>query len=283
MTAPRFKAACAQLTSTDDRDANLSTCRKLAADAAEKDVKLLAFPECFGFLAAREQDKFAVAEILDPERPGPILETAMGIAREHQMWVVGGGIAEVLPEQEGGETTRTYNTCVLLSPEGELAARYRKIHLFDVDIPGKAQLAESDTTARGQELVSIKTPVGKLGLSICYDLRFPELYRKLALDDGAEVLLVPSAFTAHTGAAHWHTLLRARAIENQCFVVAPGQVGRHNAKRNSYGHSLIIDPWGEILAEIEDGTGLAVAEIDLGRLEETRQRMPCLRHQTLQY
>ncbi len=276
-----FKVAAAQLTSTEDREKNLETCRRLAAEAAERGASLFALPECYGFLPASERNRFAIAEVLDHHQPGPILDATLEMAREHRMWIVGGGIAEVLPEQEGGEITKTYNTCVVASPSGEIAARYRKIHLFDIDIPGKAQLRESDTTEAGREIVSLTTPLGKLGLTICYDLRFPELYRALAFDDAAEILLVPSAFTAHTGAAHWHTLLRARAIENQCFVVAPAQAGRHNERRQSYGHSLVVDPWGEVLAEKGDGAGLAVAEIDLERLRDVRRRMPCHAHRVL--
>jgi deaminated glutathione amidase len=281
MSEGRFMVAAAQLTSTEDREENLATCRRLAAEAAERGASLVALPECYGFLPAREHNRFAIAEVIDDTDPGPILAATIEMARAHRIWVVGGGIAEVLPEQRGHEITRTYNTCVVISPDGELAARYRKIHLFDVDIPGKAQLRESDSTEPGCELVSVDTPLARLGLTICYDLRFPELYRKLAVDDGADILLVPAAFTAHTGEAHWHTLLRARAIENQCFVVAPAQVGRHNDRRHSYGHSLLIDPWGEVLAEKPEGTGLAVAEFDMQRLADVRARMPCRAHRVL--
>ncbi|MEM9493476.1 MAG: carbon-nitrogen hydrolase family protein, partial [Myxococcota bacterium] len=164
---------------------------------------------------------------------------------------------------------------------GEIAALYRKIHLFDIDIPGRAVLRESATTAPGSSLVSVETPLARIGLSVCYDLRFPELYRELTVRHGAQILVVPAAFTAYTGAAHWHTLLRSRAIENQCYVIAAGQFGRHNEKRESYGHSLVIDPWGEIVAEVAEGEGMAVAEVDLDHLEQTRQRMPCLDHQVL--
>jgi deaminated glutathione amidase len=281
MSERRFKVAAAQLTSTEDREENLATCRRLAAEAAGRGASLLAFPECYGFLPERERNRFAIAEVIDDAQPGPILGATIDMAREHRMWIVGGGIAELLPEQAGQEITRTYNTCVVVSPDGELAATYRKIHLFDVDIPGKAQLRESDSTEAGREIVSVDTPLARLGLTICYDLRFPELYRKLALDDGADILLVPAAFTAHTGAAHWHTLLRARAIENQSYVVAPAQVGRHNEKRHSYGHSLIIDPWGEVLDDLAEGTGLAMAELDKDQLAEVRARMPCRDHRVL--
>jgi predicted amidohydrolase len=276
-SAPPFLAAAAQLTATDDLAANLTTCRRLAGDAAARGVKLLVLPECFAFLGASEGDKLAIAETLDPAHPGPILACLVEIAARHRLWVVAGG----LPERLEGEPGKAGNTCVVVSPAGELAARYRKIHLFDVAIPGKAEFRESNTTAAGRELVTVDTPLGKLGLSICYDLRFPELYRALTLQHGAEIVVVPAAFTAHTGAAHWHVLLRARAIENQCFVVAAGQVGQHNPKRATYGHSLIVDPWGEVAAELPTGTGLAVAEIDLARLAKVRAEMPCHAHRVL--
>ena len=283
MPESRFKLAVAQLTSTDDREQNLAECQRLAAEAADRGAAMVAFPECYGYMARREPDRFAIAEVLDHHEPGPILAATMEMAKKHGIWVVGGGVAEVLPEEEGGEITRTHNTCIVVSPDGELAARYRKIHLFDVDIPGKVTLRESETTEAGREIVSVSTPLAKLGLTICYDVRFPELYRKLAVDDAAEIVLVPSAFTIPTGEAHWHVLLRARAIENQCYIVAPAQVGRHNEKRASYGHSLVVDPWGEVLAEIEEGTGIAVADVDPGRLTEVRRRLPCYDHRVLDH
>lgn len=276
------KAAVAQLCSTDDLDANLATCERLAAQAADRGCSLLLLPECFAFLGERERDKFEVAEILDNSKPGRVLETIQKIATQHKMWVIAGGIAETLPEDRDNSQPKTaYNSCAVVNPEGKLVSVYRKIHLFDVDIPGGATLKESAATTAGEEALTVDTSIGKVGLSICYDLRFPELYRRLTLDQGAEVLVVPAAFTAHTGAAHWHTLLRARAIENQCWVLAAGQSGRHNDKRASYGHSLIIDPWGVVRAELEAGEGIAVAEIDGAFTEEKRTQLPCLSHSVL--
>jgi predicted amidohydrolase len=272
-----FAAAAAQLTSTDDLEENLTTCRRLAGDAAGQSVKLLVLPENFAFLGTHERDKLAVAEILDAASPGPIAATLIELARLHQMWIVGGGLPEKVPGEDG---ERAYNTAVVVSPGGEMVARYRKIHLFDIAIPGKAEFKESRCTAPGAAVVVAETGLARLGLSICYDLRFPELYRELALG-GAEALLVPAAFTAHTGAAHWHTLLRARAIENQSYVIAAAQVGRHNPRRETYGHSLIVDPWGEVIAEVERGVGLAVAPIDLGELDRRRVEMPCFEHRVL--
>ena len=274
MTQERFVAAAGQMTSGSDLGANLEVCRELALEASQTGARLLVLPECFAFLGEHERDKAAVAERIDIAAPGPILDAVMQMARDNDIWIVGGG----MPEQVEGGDDRTYNTLVVVAPDGRLAARYRKVHLFDVDIPGKATLRESDSTAGGDEIVAVETEVGVLGLSICYDVRFPELYRELALGRVAELLLVPAAFTAHTGAAHWHTLLRARAIENQCFVIAAAQVGRHNAKRESYGHALIYDPWGELLGEREDGTGIVTADIDLARVAQVRERMPCATH-----
>lgn len=276
--------AAAQMTSTGDVTRNLATARELGAEAAKGGARLISFPECVGFLGERERDKFPHTEVLEDGESGPILSTLRDIATEHEMWVSAGGIAERIEGEEkvaAEEVTSAYNTHVVLSPSGQLVARYRKIHLFDVDIPGKATLRESDNTTAGRDLAVCESDLGVLGLTICYDLRFPELFRTLACRMGAELLLVPAAFTAHTGAAHWHTLLRARAIENQCFVMAAAQVGRHNPKRESYGHSLIVDPWGTIVAECESDTGLAMTEIDLGDIARTRGRMPCHQHQVL--
>jgi predicted amidohydrolase len=278
----RFTAAAAQMTAGDDLERNLATCRELAAEAAKRGAALLALPENFAFLGLRETDKFAVAEAIDPGSPGPILDTLIDVATAHNMWVVAGGMAERLEGEEQSErVSRVYNTCLVLDPSGAIHTRYRKIHLFDIAIPGKAEFRESDSTAPGADVAVADTDLARLGLTICYDLRFPELYRELAFGRGAEILFVPAAFTAHTGAAHWHTLLRARAIENQCYVVAPAQGGRHNPKRESYGHALVIDPWGQVLAEVTDGTGLAVAEIDLAELDRVRREMPCREHRVL--
>jgi len=280
MTRRKLTVAAAQLTSSDDVDANLAVCRDLVARAAAAGAQLVVLPECFAFLSRREEQKLAVAEVIDPDRPGPVLAATAAMAAEHRVWLIGGGMAERRPED--ADPTRVYNTAVVFDPTGRLVETYRKIHLFDVDIPGGATLRESDSTFGGDpgSPKIVDAELAKIGLSICYDLRFPELYREL-VDRGAEIVVVPSAFTAHTGAAHWHILLRARAIENQVFVIAPGQVGRHNDKRESYGHSLVIDPWGRILAERAEGTGLALAEIDLAELEKTRREMPCLQHRRL--
>jgi predicted amidohydrolase len=178
---------------------------------------------------------------------------------------------------------RSYNTSLLFGPDGRRLATYRKIHRFDVDLPPDVVFRESDAVLPGVDLVTVATPLGRLGLSVCYDLRFGELYRSL-VDRGAEVLAVPSAFTARTGRAHWRVLLRARAIETQCWVLAPAQVGRHDdgGIRHSYGHSMIVDPWGEVVAEVvEDAPGFALAPIDLAQVAEVRRAMPVRAHRRL--
>ncbi len=280
----RFIVAAGQLTSIQDLDANLATCRDLAAQAAGQKASLLVLPECFAYVGRQLTDKFTVAESLDETKPGPILKMLRDIATKHQLWVIAGGLPERLADESSlpsNELTSSYNTAVVLNPTGQIIHKYRKIHLFDVAIPGRAEFRESDCTTAGDQVVVADIDLANIGLSICYDLRFPELYRDMALNRGAELIVVPAAFTAHTGAAHWHTLLRARAIENQCYVIAAAQTGDHHSKRASYGHSLIIDPWGTVIAELESGVGLVVAEVDLDVIAKTRLEMPCLEHQVL--
>jgi len=275
MSEATVRVGAVQLCSTDDRDANLATCRRLADQAAGEGARLIVLPECFAFLGRRERDKLAVAEVIDPAHPGPILTTLLELASRHRAVVVGGGLPETVP----GDDQRTYNTAVVVGPDGGLAC-YRKIHLFDVDIPGGATLRESDATAAGDAPLVVSTHGLHLGVTICYDVRFPELYRRL-WRAGADVLLIPAAFTAHTGAAHWHLLLRARAIEDQAYGVAAAQWGHHNEKRHSFGHSLVIDPWGTVVAEQPEGDGVVVADLDPALIARTRRNMPCASHAVL--
>lgn len=274
----QLRVGAVQLCSVPDLEANLATCRRLIDEAAAGGAQLIVLPECFAFLGRREGDKLAIAEVFDDgARPGPIRELLGERAAKHGVWIVAGGAPEVVP----GDARRTYNTALVVDPRGALVARYRKVHLFDVDIPGGATLRESDATRAGDELVAVEIAGAKVGLSICYDVRFPELYRALVAERGAEVLLVPAAFTAHTGAAHWHLLLRARAIENQAWVIAAAQWGRHHERRESYGHTLAIDPWGAIAGERAAGDGVVLVTLDGAALAQRRAQMPCLEHAVL--
>ncbi len=268
----RVLAAVVQMTSRADVSENLERADALIGEAAARGAKLVALPENFALFTAVEADRLAAAEALDGT--GPILSAMTAAARRHGVALVLGG----MPERAEGP--RAHNTCVYLDAGGRVLARYRKIHLFDVRIPDGASYAESATTAAGAEPVIVETPWGGLGLSVCYDLRFPELYRELARR-GARMLAVPAAFTLHTGRDHWHVLLRARAIENLCYVLAPAQHGRHSEKRTTYGHALICDPWGHVLAEVGDHEGVAVAELDLDYQARLRAELPALDHRRL--
>ncbi len=267
------RVAVIQMNSTGDVDRNLGQADELVSVAASEGAKLIALPECFAYLG-REEGKLELVEPL-PEG-GPILERCQSWARQHRVELVLGGFWE-----RGADPKHCRNASVLLRADGSVGAIYRKIHLFDVDLPDGTRVMESDTQEPGNEIVVAETAVGKVGLSICYDVRFPELYRKL-VDAGATILSVPAAFTATTGKAHWHTLLRARAIESQCFLMAAAQVGHHFGKRYSFGHAQIIDPWGEVLAKCDgEGPGYAVANLDFDRLEEVRRTLPALKHRRL--
>jgi len=263
-----FTVAAVQMRSTADVEANLAQAEALGEEAVGKGADLVAFPENMAFL--REGAAFPEPEGLE----GGLAQRLRRLARRWRRHVLAGSIPEKV---EGDAASRIYNTSLLLTPKGEVAAVYRKLHLFDVNVPGRAVFEESRLVAPGKEVVVADTPLGKLGLSVCYDLRFPELYRRLARA-GAQVLFVPSAFTAYTGAAHWTVLLRARAIENQCWLVAPAQWGRHNPGRLSYGHTSVIDPWGRVVASRARGTGVVLAKIDFGLVTRTRREMPCLTH-----
>ncbi|CAL8462335.1 g1868 [Coccomyxa elongata] len=232
---------------------------------------MLFLPECCSFIGRAQTETVAVAEKLD----GPLMSKFRRLAREAGIWLSLGGFQEVGPDPD-----HIYNTHVILSSDGTIVASYRKVHLFNVEVHNGPVLMESRSTAPGNQLVACDSPAGRLGLTVCYDLRFPEVYQRLAFDHGADVLLVPSAFTKLTGEAHWELLLRARAVETQCYVIAAAQAGKHNEKRESYGHSLIIDPWGKVIAQLDDplATGIAVAEIDLQYAASVREKMPIKEH-----
>ena len=269
----RFRAAALQMRSTEDVDRNLAMARDLVARAAAAGASLITLPENFGFLRITADDP---VEDVTADNPGPIVGFGLAAAREHGVWLLLGSIPERHPDP-----AKHHNTSVLVSPAGEIAAVYRKIHLFDVAIPGGAEFRESDRVAGGEDLVVADTGLGPIGLSVCYDLRFPEMYRELARR-GARVLAVPAAFTLHTGKDHWIPLLRARAIENQAWVVAAAQFGHHGGKRHSYGKAVIIDPWGVVVACAPDGEAtMAVAEIDYAAQDRVRQQLPALNHRRL--
>jgi predicted amidohydrolase len=271
-TSKKTKVAAIQLNSTADVEANLSRAEALCREAAEGGASLCVLPENFAYLGPEEQ-KFAIAEPL-PDG-GPILRRMMQLARSTQCELVLGGFHE-----KTREPRKLSNACIHLSEQGAIRAIYRKIHLFDVDLSDGTKLEESASVQPGSEVVATDTRAGRLGLSVCYDLRFPELYRKL-VDQGAQLLTVPAAFTLTTGKDHWHVLLRARAIEAQCYVIAAAQTGLHFGTRRSYGHALVCDPWGTILAECGEGEGYALAPIDLAYLENVRRTLPSLRHRRL--
>jgi predicted amidohydrolase len=258
------------MTSTADRARNLATAIRLLNEAADLGAKLIGLPENFA-LMGRDEERIAAAEPLE----GPTLGAIREVARARRVWIVAGSVAEKV-DQPG----KTANTSALIADDGSIAAAYRKIHLFDVNIPDGARYAESETVAPGDKVVLAPTPLGRIGLTICYDLRFPELYRQLS-GLGAEVVFIPAAFTLFTGKDHWEVLVRARAIENLSYVVAPAQVGRHSASRLTYGNAMIVDPWGTVLARCPDGEGVCVARFDRPRMERARQELPALKHRRL--
>lgn len=267
-----MRVAAVQMTSTDDVATNLASAAKLVAQAAEQGAELVVLPENFAFLR-RDGAPIPCAQSLDGEIVGALREWA----RSHRIWLVGGTFHEAIP----GEV-RVANTSVAVAPNGERVAVYRKIHLFDVDLTahGGAAYRESDGVAPGSELASFEMPFGVVGLSVCYDLRFPELYRKL-VERGARILCVPAAFARETGRDHWEVLLRARAIENQCYVVAAAQCGEHPGGRLTYGRSMIVDPWGLVLARAADRPGPIFAECLPEEQDRIRASLPALQHRRL--
>jgi len=264
--------AAIQMCSTDDLAKNLATCRDLVERA---NARLVVLPECFAFLGRSEQDKLAIAETVEGD--GPIMQMLRDAARAGDSYVIAGGMPERIPD----DPTRTYNTAVVVGPQGQLVATYRKIHLFDVAIPGGVTLRESDATRAGTELVTVEIEGARVGVTICYDLRFPELYRRLVKEHGCDILVVPAAFTAHTGPAHWELLLRARAVENQAYVIAAAQWGQHNEKRASHGHSMVVDPWGTIVEQRPTGDGFVQTTLRRSVVAQRRTQMPCLEHAVL--
>ena len=265
-----YLAAAIQMTAGNDKRANLERAERLVRVGAARGANLVALPEVFNWRGKRAEQA-AAAETLDGESLGMMA----GLARDLRIHIVAGSITE-----RGEDGSRSYNTSVLLGPDGGRLAVYRKIHLFDVDLPGRVTVRESDSKIAGADVVCAETPVGAIGLSICYDLRFPELYRQLAFA-GARILMVPSAFTFPTGEAHWEPLIRARAIENQAYVIAPAQFGPNVYGYSDYGNSMIVDPWGRVLARAADQEGVVVAPIDLEYQDRVRSELPALKHARL--
>ncbi len=271
-----MKIAAVQMVSTPRVATNLETARRLVARAAGEGAQLVVLPEYFCFMGAGDRDKLAIAEA---PGTGPIQRMLAETAREHRVWLIGGTLPLTLDDggaKDGVAVERVMNADLVFSPRGELAARYDKMHLFAYD-NGSERYDEGRTLRAGSTPVAFDADGVRVGLSVCYDLRFPELYRAL-MRPPCDVLSVPSAFTYTTGTAHWEVLLRARAIENQCYVVAAAQGGTHEHGRRTFGHSLVIDPWGEVVACLDEGEGVVVAELQRERIDSVRRQLPALEH-----
>lgn len=263
------------MTSGHDIDANLEVAGRLLSEAARRGAVLAALPENFAFMGLDSRDKRAIAE---PDGAGKIQSFLAETARRLELWIVGGTVPLRSPDSADG---RVSAASLVYDANGQRAGRYDKIHLFDVDVPGSVEShRESAHTVPGRDPRLIDTPVGKLGLSVCYDMRFPELFRMLSRQ-GADVFVVPAAFTVPTGQAHWEALLRARAIENLCALIAPAQWGVHPGGRATYGDSMIVDHWGKVLARLPAGTGCVVADLDETARIEARTKFPVLEHRTI--
>lgn len=265
----KFTVAAIQLDTQADKEKNLRKAEALIDEAAARGARLVGLPEYFNYLGP-ESEEPAQAEPI----PGPTIQRLAAKARDKKIWLHCGSIAEKIPG-----SAKMGNTTVLLNPSGDIAAIYRKIHLFDVEIKNGPAMLESGTKAFGEKVVVADTDLGKLGFSICYDLRFPELYRAMAIR-GATIIMAPAEFTAHTGKDHWEVLLRARAIENQCYVIAPAQIGK-KPLFPAYGRSLIVDPWGVVLAKAPDCECVITAEVDMEALGRIREQLPSLMNRRL--
>lgn len=267
------RTAAIQMNSGPEVSANLALADRLLGDASADGCTVAVLPENFALMPTRGRDKAKHAEL---PGDGPIQAFLADAAKRHGLWVIGGSIPLVSPDKE-----RVYGACVVVDNTGQASVTYRKIHLFDVDLPDRDEsYRESNSMYPGEETAVVNTPIGIVGLTICYDVRFPELFRAL-VDQGATVFTIPAAFTVVTGTAHWHTLLRARAIENLAWVIAPGQFGTHADGRSTYGHSLICDPWGKIVAEQADGNAVVAAEVDHETPLHLRHEFPALSNRRL--
>ncbi|MEQ5841008.1 acyltransferase [Paraburkholderia acidicola] len=267
--ASSTRVAALQMVTTPDRERNLAEAERLIAEAAADGAQLVLLPEYFCFMGFKDTDKLSIREAY---RDGPVQRFLADAARRHGVWVIGGTLPLTAPEPD-----RVLNTTLVFDPQGNEAARYDKIHLFSFE-KGTESFNEARTIRPGDSVTAFDAPFGRVGLSVCYDLRFPELYRKLG---DCALIVVPSAFTYTTGRAHWETLLRARAVENQCYVLAAAQGGTHETGRRTWGHSMLIDPWGEIVSVREEGAGVVAGNIERARIDEVRASLPALRHRVL--
>jgi predicted amidohydrolase len=267
-----MKIAALQMVSTPSVERNLDTARRLIAEAAAGGAALVGLPEYFCFMAQDDRDKLAIAEA---PGDGPIQHALAEMARAHAVWIIGGTVP-----LRSGDADHVLNTSCVFAPDGRLAARYDKMHLFRYD-NGRERYDEGRVLHPGDAPVAFDAEGLRVGLSVCYDLRFPELYRRLTFAEGqrpCDLLAVPAAFTYTTGRAHWELLLRARAVENQCYVIAPAQGGTHETGRRTWGHSMIVDPWGEVLGVLPEGEGIVSAELDPARIASVRSQLPALQH-----
>lgn len=261
----KYQVAVAQMDSREDREQNLDCACRLIEEAAQKNARLIAFPEIFNVI---DKGETPPEEIPD----GPTCTRMSEMARRNGLWILCGSMFEKNPEGD-----RKFNTSVLIDPQGKVTAKYRKLHTFDVVLPNGQEEKESKRVKPGGQMVNVQTELGNLGLSVCYDLRFPELYRYLCLQ-GAQILFVPAEFNIYTGKDHWEPLLQARAIENGCYVIAPAQMGVKNGRFHCNANSLVVDPWGTIIARSRNEVGLTMAEIDLDYLDRVRENIPSLKN-----
>lgn len=267
------KIAAIQMCSSKFVDENLKIAAALIEEAASEGAKLIVLPEMFAIMGQADTDKVAVKESY---QQGKIQSTLAALAKKNQVWIVGGTIPLACEDKK-----KVRAASLLFNDQGEIVARYDKMHLFDVSISSKETYKESATTQPGDEIVIVDTPFGKLGLAVCYDLRFPELFRSL-FNKGAEIFVIPAAFTVPTGEAHWQLLARSRAVENFCYVIGACQGGAHANGRSTYGHSLVVEPWGCVIAEKADSLpGILYAELDLNKVQEARRAIPIKEHQRL--
>ncbi|QUP52952.1 carbon-nitrogen hydrolase family protein [Ralstonia syzygii] len=267
-----FRVAAIQTVTGIGVDANLARADALLAEAAARGAQLALLPEYFCMMGRKDSDKVGIREA---DQDGPIQAFLADAARRHRLWLVGGTLPLWCEDAE-----RVRNTSLAFDPAGQRVARYDKIHLFNF-VRGEERYDEARTIEPGATPVAFEAPCGRVGMSVCYDLRFPELYRALSAQGNLNLILMPAAFTYVTGAAHWEILLRARAVENQCYVLAAAQGGRHENGRRTWGHSMLIDPWGEIIASVPEGEGVAIGDMDPARLAQVRRDLPALRHRVM--